>query len=373
MSNTTLNKDNLSYNQLLLLSLGFFIISKIIFGLEFGIAKDFLHNKKGIIDILTSVADCRFYVQIALAGYETEFIQNASIHWPFMPFFPILIKLFSLNGLLKPNIVAWVINQIFVFLIFILLPKYLRLIKFNDKNIIFALCMLTVSPASIYFNSGLSEPTFLLLMLLGFMALELDEIWWAVLIGAFISSTRIVGAGFVVPLFYYQYKKHGFRLILILQCLLAISGLLIYMVYMQIHTGWFWSFIWVEHQIKDWARPGLSFSNGFWHEILRVISTSHNYDKFAFFFCTFFVTYFLVKAKFYKEALYNLTILLPVFISGHFWNTCRFGYSILPFYLGLVIMFGNKSELIQKFILCIMLINSFAAILYWISGSYYFW
>lgn len=352
-----------------------YILSRLVIAFEYAAIKNIIHNTNDLVANLWKW-DSGWYQGIVEQGYATVFTGDA-VNWPFFPLWPLLIKIVSINGVFSIPVVGVILNQLIFCCALVALYLYILELRFSDHLARNAVIMLAISPANIYFCAGLTESLFLLLSLLSFYFLYRKNFIACIICAALLSATRMVGAFFIIPLVYELYFSKRFSLGKIaIAAASSISGLLLFVLYMQIHTGHPFGFLEIQSQIRDWVRPGLNWDGDIFDQVYQVASaTSHIYDRGIFIFSLVIITGALFYKRLIKEALFNLSCILPGLISGNMWNAFRFDTAIFTFYLGLIVVsqLSKKYTLVGEVFLFLFLnVMSFICWFYWLSNSYYF-
>lgn len=170
------------------------------------------------------------YLSIAINGYQ--YPQQA-----FFPLWPLLIKIFSSSGI-PIGIIMYILSALFgylTFILFFLLAK--GLIGASKAKL--SLLLFALFPSTMFIHAAYTEGLFLTLTLLSFLFLERKYYFMATLIAGISLATRIVGIALVVAFskkFYSSYKRIGIYRILF-YAVLGISGLLSYIIFLQINYG----------------------------------------------------------------------------------------------------------------------------------------
>lgn len=375
ITDSTAEKNNVDLIAIIKITLVIYLLSRVAIWFEYSAINNLIHNNNDFIGNFWRW-DSGWYQSIVEHGYATSF-NGEAVNWPFFPLWPILLKIISLNGTLPIPLMGLIANQIIFFGALIVFYLYLIEIKTNHESALFAVIMLAISPANIYFCSGLTENSFLLLSLLSFYFLYRKQYIFCIVCAGLLSATRMVGAFFIIPLIYQLYFKDKVQPAKIIPYAIAsLGGLILFVTYMQIHTGHPFGFLEIQSQIKDWARPGLVWDDQLFSQIYSVMTnTSHIYDRGIFIFSLVIITGSLIYFKFYNEAIFNLCCILPGLISGNMWNAFRFDTAIFTFYLGLILLsrlFKNNSLLASIFTIILLTIMSVICWFYWLSNSYYF-
>lgn len=364
--------DSLNNTQakLLLFCFTVFIISRYFFFLEYSfIVNNLLHNNTTLISNIWRW-DSGNYAGIALNGYENTYRLGGNYVW--MPLWPLILKIFSLNGFFPLPQTGILINQILLFVSFIVFYNYLKQLKFTEIDRQYGVILLAFAPTNIYFFAGLTESLFLLLSLIGFYCLEKEKFWTAVVIGALMAITKIVGIMFVVPLIYCSYIKHKHKInkTLILQCITVSIPLALYMLYLQMHVGDWLAFIHAQ-KVPGFARPGFDFTGDILEQMYAMYQHATIYDMTAFLISLIGVTYVLWSNQLRGQALFNLCSVIPIFISGGLWNSFRMCLAVLTAYLAAVAI--SRSCLLLKLLILIVAVSmTWVCLIFWLSGSWVF-
>jgi Gpi18-like mannosyltransferase len=280
----TYSNNNVDLIAIIKITLVIYLLSRVAIWFEYSAINNLTHNNSGFIGNFWRW-DSGWYQTVVEHGYATSF-NGEAVNWPFFPLWPILLKIISLNGTLPIPLMGLIANQIIFFSALIVFYLYLIEIKTNHESALFAVIMLAISPANIYFCSGLTESSFLLLSLLSFYFLYRKQYIFCIVCAGLLSATRMVGAFFIIPLIYQLYFKDKVQPAKIIPYAIAsVSGLILFVIYMQIHTGHPFGFLEIQSQIKDWARPGLVWDDQLFSQIYSVMTnTSHIYDREIFIF-----------------------------------------------------------------------------------------
>lgn len=367
---TITNKNKQQLRNILLLITVIYLASRIIIGFEYFAINKILANPNDIISNLWRW-DSKQYESIAINGYDT-FFDGKSSNWPFFPLWVIILKSFSLNGLLPIPIVGIMLNQALFCASLLALYLYLEKLNFAFNDIIFGIFIIAISPANIYFCSGLTENLFLFLSICAFYFLQTDNKAGYLICGALLSATRITGIFFILPMLYHIYISKRLTLkTFIIYPLICASGLLLFMLYMHVHTGSALSFLEVQSKVAGWVRPGLTFDSNIIDQVYEVIAIAHIYDRTIFLIGFLLITFILYKKGFIKEALFNFCCTLPALISASLWNSFRYDTAIFTFYIGIMLI-PKFYEVARYLLFALLVVMSFICWFYWLGGSWYF-
>jgi len=342
-----------------------FIISRVILIYEFDLAKNIFVGRHA--DFFGSMCkwDCRWYITIVQDGYDEHVrtypkVWHGLANWAFFPLYPLLVKIFTLifaGGIVTTGIM---LNQLFIFLASLVFYKYLRL-YFDERNSRFGIILLLFSPFSIYFMSLYTEALFLLLSLVAFYCLSINRPLLAVIAGGLLSATRPVGVVFGMVFTLYQLYKKNLTLRAFLYCIISVSGLLLYMLYLHKLTGDYLAF---EHIQRAWGRVGFR-SGRIWLQLYKMVT---DYNNFTMFLISIILAIFLLVNKFYKEALFNILCILPGALTGTMLSEARFCGTLFTFYLGLVII-AKKSNSLKIGLAVLFLVFYLSYFMYWLAKA----
>src|SRR3989344_1399090 len=161
------------------------------------------------------------YLRIAQDGFAYQYTQT------FFPFYPLLIKFFSIFTFGNLIISALIISNTAFLLALVIFYKLLA--KIYSEKVAFWSCIFLLSfPTSFYFGSVYTESLFFLLVILAFYLYEKGNILGASIVGAASSATRLIGV-FLAPSLIRNFKTRN-----LIPLIIVPLGLLIYMVYLKI-------------------------------------------------------------------------------------------------------------------------------------------
>ena len=359
------------FKDIFLFLLIIFVLSRIFFYIEYSfVSNTVLHTNN--LHFVTDMFrwDSGNYASIATNGYDTTFNSDGGGNFVWLPLWPLILKIFSLNGILPIPYVSFLINQLLVFISLIVFYLYLLRLSFDKKDIQFCLCLLIFSPVNIYFLSGLTEPLFLFLSLSAFYCLKQDKIWLSIIFAALMGITKIVGVTFILPLLYYAYRKNKIDTKILIKSLVILIPLICYMIYLQIHVGDFIAFIHGQ-KAPGFARPGFDFGGDYIIQLQSMYGRATVYDLTAFFVSLFITTIILWRTRFYEESLFNLAIIVPIFISGGLWNSFRMCFGVFIAYLA-VIALSQRFPYAKYVIFAASSAMTIVCMIFWLSGSWVF-
>lgn len=309
--------------------------------------------------------DCKWYLTIINHGYDlhprlSPHIWKGLANWAFFPLYPYTVKVLVFLTHFSPVAVGTLLNQLIILACLSVFYLYLRLFV-DELNSRFGVILLAFSPFSIYFASIYTEASFLLLSLTAFYFMRTRHPLLSAMFGGLLSATRIVGVMFSIPYFYNQFKKNGLTLKLLFCCLLSVSGLLLYMFYLQVHAGDYLAF---EHIQKGWGRKGLDLSH-LGTQLWAMISDYHNSILFLF---SMLLSVYLFCLKFYEEAMFNVLCILPGVMTGAMMSEGRFSGTLFTFYFGIVIA-ARKSNSMKIVLVLVFFLFYISYFLYWLAHA----
>ncbi|MBY0380171.1 MAG: hypothetical protein K2P99_07220, partial [Burkholderiales bacterium] len=341
-----------------------FFISRIILLYEFDLAKNLFISKNA--DFFGSMCkwDCKWYLTIIHNGYDSHVrtypkVWKGLANWAFFPLYPYIVKSVNFIFIGEPVVTGIILNQAFIMLGMLIFYKYLRL-SFDELNSRFGVILLAFSPFSVYFASLYTEALFLLLSLSAFYFLKTNRGLLSVICGGLLSATRPVGIMFGVVYVITQIHRI-ISLKYIVYSLLAVSGLLCYMLYLHYQAHDFLAF---QHIQKEWGRTGFHYSK----ILVQLKSMATDYNNFVMFLFSCILAGYLVSNKFYKEALFNMLCILPGPLTGTMMSEARFCGTLFTFYLGLVII-SKKSNSLKIGLALLFFLLYISYFMYWLSKA----
>lgn len=342
-----------------------FCVSRIIMLYQFGLASNILHNHADFFNTMCKW-DCKWYLTIINNGYDlhpriTPKIWHGLANWAFFPLYPYIVKYVALLSNASPVATGIILNQIFILLALHVFYLYLKLF-FDEFNSRFGVILLAFSPFSIYFSSLYTEALFLLLSVTAFYLMRVNKPYLSAIAGGLLAGTRPVGIMFSVPYLYNSLKKYGIRPKVLIGCIIATSGLLIYMVYLHFHTGDFLAF---KHIQQKWGRNGIH-----WDQLtlqLREMIVSDPYNSFMFLLSCVISIYLLLN-KYVEEAVFNLLCILPGVMTGAVMSEGRFTGTLFTFYFAFVLL-TRKSNSLKIIIALAFIIFYLSYITYWLAHA----
>lgn len=235
--------------RIFMLSLSFFILNQII-----DVALKYTLSDK--YDNICRL-DCSWYVKIINDGYypiEYVYETDNQPNWPFFPLFPLFARGIQAASGLSTELAVIITAKIFFFLSIIVFLKFCLAYK---PNIDLPVCaaILCFNPYSIYANAGYTEPMFLFMVCISFLALRHEKYILSGTIGGMLSSVRVIGVLFFFPYFISILKKlrksETKYIDIALGAMLIPFGLAVFMIYLHFLTGDALTF---SHVQKNWTR-----------------------------------------------------------------------------------------------------------------------
>lgn len=198
-------------------------------------------------------ADGRWYLEIAAFGYDSSNDFATPHNWVFFPLYPLLLRAFS--ALTGKFLISGVLLSNVCFLAGLIFLQALMKRTGSDAATIERACwILCFFPTSYFFSSPLTESLFFLLTSASLFALTSEYFLLSALLFSLATATRPTGVlmfpGYCVLMFSLHPPS---RLRLPLNLFVALSGVLLYAVWLTVLTGHPFAFI--ENQ-SAWGRAG---------------------------------------------------------------------------------------------------------------------
>ncbi len=298
--------------------------------------------------------DSSSYAGIVEHGYETSMPSPANMaHYVFFPLLPLLVLGVMKLTHLPIEFVGQLVPELCLFGSMYLLYQLL-MFRLRDESVArFGTLLLAFSPCNIYFASFYTESVFLFFSLLALLAAFENRLFLAACAGAILSATHANGVLVLIPLLWITYKNGlSWR---ILWLVLVPTGLIAYMIYLQVHVGDALAF---AHDQVAWGRPGIlhypQLHGKTFGSVLALLVSIYG-------------IYRLTKLKLYPEALYWLFMILPIILSGSLAAFIRLSLCLLPFYVFLPMISQNKPYL-KVFLLCLFFALGTLFVALWVNG-----
>ncbi|MDT7541556.1 MAG: hypothetical protein QOE33_1460 [Acidobacteriota bacterium] len=192
-----------------------------------------------IMQRLTSVADCNWYMRLAADGYEHQpFSAEGQMNWAFFPLYPMALRAVALmTG--EFHLTGVALSTFFFFFALLLFHQLTIAYGFSTRDANRAVFYLAAFPVSYFFSLPLTESLFLLLTVASFHAAKRERWLVAGLAGALASATRSTGV-LLLPALTILYSE-TYRSIRprwnFLPLLLIPTGLLSFMLFLHATTG----------------------------------------------------------------------------------------------------------------------------------------
>lgn len=346
-----------------------FVVSRVIMLYQYNLANTILSHQHSDFFATMCKWDCKWYLTIIKDGYDlhprvSPKIWKGLANWAFFPLYPYTVKLIVIITGVSAVVAGVLFNQLIILLALMVFYRYLKL-SVDELNSRFGVILLAFSPFSIYFASLYTEALFLLLSLMSFYYMRTHRPLMAAICGGLLSATRPIGVMFSAALFFFLAKNSRFKAPLITRAIIlaiiATSGLVLYMLYLQIHVGDFLAF---QHIQKGWGRHGLSTDN-LSKQLWQMINDTHNFMLFV---ISVVLSIYLIVKRYYEEAMFNLLCILPGAMTGTMMSEGRFCGTLFTMYFGLVIM-ARKSNSFKLSLGLLFVLFYISYFLYWMAHS----
>lgn len=291
--------------------------------------------------------DSGHYVAIAEHGYN--FPQQA-----FFPLWPLVIKIFSfVFGFYTASFLLSFILGLTTFVLFYFLA--VRLIGKSPAR--YALILFAAFPSTMFLHAGYTEGLFLTLTLLSFLMLEKKLYLPSAIFAGLTTMTRLAGVGITAA---YLILKQPF-LKKIIYMLISVSGLLFYILFLQIIFGN--GFLFIDAQ-KSWCQSAghcqLRFPLTMIFEYGRLVLMGWIRPSLSFAFIdwsssvTFLALLFIVWRRLNKiYFVYSLLVIILPLMSGSMVGMVRYVLVAFPVFFVAPLVIRSKILLI---IICILLL-----------------
>jgi hypothetical protein len=298
--------------------------------------------------------DCQWYRSVIVEGYHLAPRYHAAgdaANWPFFPVFPLFAKSIHLITGLDAS-AALVASSKFLFFLAIAALIGLGRHLTDRRTSMYVGCALAFSPCAIYAHAGYAEPMYLWLTTISFWFLDRSSWIAAGGVGALLSGTRVVGAGFAAAYLATLLRRDGrkrirSRLDFTLGLLLIPAGLAIYMYFLYTRTGdalAFW------HAYIAWGQQAAGnleqrlwniYGQGLWGWYYSIIVG----------FCFMAVIWQFRKGRPEMAVFLVTTSLLPVFTSASLVSFPRYIFWQMPFLLAIGEAAAKRKSLALAYII----------------------
>jgi hypothetical protein len=316
--------------------------------------------------------DCGWYIKMAQSGYDPFPIPsriNAG-NWAFFPFYPLLVgavrMVLPLSTIITASAVSLLTTYAAAVVAWPLFNKDLRAFT------LYAAYLLS-GPFSFYFTSFLTEPMFVLLMTLVFVALRRSNYVAASLATVLLSATRIVGVFATLSIVLQAALDHraatgSWRGIfgaflkrpnLLLAIFVAPLGLFAYMTFLHAYIGDGLAF---QHTQRAWGRPfgnpiffvwqGLNAwpSSGYWPTSSQWLAAAAVFG--------FVLTLVLAWRRQWAQALFAfISLTLPLFAGLA--SVIRFTAAMVPVTVLTMQLLASRRWLFPLSLLAIVVLGYF--------------
>lgn len=306
------------------------------------------------------------FLNIATVGYR-------NFDFAFFPLYPLLI---SVAGKIFPVPALYLgilISLIFFFLAILIVYKII-LLDYNESLARLSLFFLTFFPVAFFYNSVYADGLFLFLSTSSLYFARKNR--WAVagLFGLFSVLCRFSGLALIPALafeWYFQNEKIDFRNLGIskflkstfIAILLTGSGLIIYMIYLQVNFG---DFLLFQKSFSAWDQSRITFPL---QTIFRYFKIFTSVDKnllvywiavlelVSFIFYLILSVYTLKKIRI-SYGIFMITLLLMVSFTGTLAGTPRYILHLFPGFLAMALLVKDRS-LFKKIVIIVCVLAGF--------------
>lgn len=173
------------------------------------------------------------YINIAKDGYLADYSQA------FFPLYPLILRFITYDGqyLLSGIILS---SLFYLVALFALYFYYIR--EYKRKTVINSILLLSLFPTSFYFGAVYTESLFLLLVVMTFLLIREKLFFYASMIIALATATKVVGIFLVIYLLIEMIQFYKTNLInkksllkICVYAFISLMGILGYMLYLKIY------------------------------------------------------------------------------------------------------------------------------------------
>lgn len=308
--------------------------------------------------------DARNYLKVATEGYSSS--QQKFNLRVFFPFYPLLIRISSLNLLLNPILIGLAVSTSSFLAALFVLNKLLKTENMPEAKRFRTALLLMLFPASFFYLSLYTESLLLFLSLLTFYFLKKKNFWAASLSTAMATATKILGIALLPSLIWETYKSYKQTKKIPFSMLIAPLGIILYVFYTFWQTG---SLTLTISGHSDWGRnvgilsPLFAFKEGLIKVLFGSVVSRNNFFAYSvevleFLSALFFllvVIFGLRKMKF-SYWLFVLSGFLLVVFSGALGSINRVLLVVFPLHIFLAKLLPTKFYYFVSFCLCILLL-----------------
>lgn len=174
------------------------------------------------------------YARIAHHGYGDVGDPGISA---FFPLYPLIMRIvgvsFGAESMMDYQIIGVVVGWILF-----LVATYICASMFRDffgEDLARTMTLLWLfSPFAFFISAAYTEGLFFSAVALCFILLRKEKFWWAAVVAAFASATRLTGAALILPIVIVAWRNREKIASVALYCLIAVSGLLAFMLHTMI-------------------------------------------------------------------------------------------------------------------------------------------
>lgn len=276
---------------------------------------------------------------------------NCIRNFTFFPMYPMLVEAGSLTGIGSFSSGFIVSNLMYLGSILILFKLAKEFFNDEKKAYISAFALMLTPPAFV-FSAYMTESTFVFLFILAYYLAYHKKWLWAGLAGLCLSATRNTGVLFAVSylLIWLEQNKFNFKSIFkdwrfILGGIFIPVGLLLFMLYLQIHVGDALGFVNLQ---KYWRGADVApnmltgFIRSFYVWKFEVNPFNHLYDL-AYFIALAGLFIINLKKKWLplSMSIILLWIIIPM-TTGSTKSLPRYAIVLFPIYLFIPLIFKGK-------------------------------
>lgn len=301
-------------------------------------------------DVMTMFCqfDCKWFMSIAVSGYETypnHLTTGHAANWAFLPFYPLLGRYLAEYSGLSILQSFYLISNICCFLGLLLWIRFLRMFRLSYETRLAGAFFYCVLPYSVYFIAPYTESLFMMFTIAAFMLAMKERYLPAALCAMAMVATKNIGVMFVFPLAIIFWQHNGFRAFFKLTDLKTAYFWLAFMLVplpMFVFQNWLWLSTGDALAFKNiqlaWGRM---MGNPFMHMLEGFASGGYKAYFAAFFAGCFIPIAYLLFRKRYAEGVFLLLgALIPVSTGVN--AIPRYMFGMMPMLLAFTLMMEGR-------------------------------
>lgn len=279
--------------------------------------------------------DSFWYLNIVKEGYK--YTQGQMSNIAFFPLYPSLIWLFSINQMINPVLIGWIISTLSLGIGIIFLYKLIKEFhpEIDPREVVI---LLLIFPTAFFLNSIYTESLFLFISIIFFYFLFKGKFFTAAIFLSLASLARMNGLFLLIPFGFEYLRKFGLKRFFNINLLsfpLSLIGILSFMLFQYLKYGEPLAFL--KSQIA-WGRK-FNLNNEHFNLVTPSSITNFASDLSFFLICMISGILLLKIRKSYGA--YVLSTTLIAVSTGTLMSIGRFSLILFPIFI-LAVSFKNR-------------------------------